>query len=211
MSKKDIRKEQIALLRFENQLVAMAETLAAGSIVAEETDAKTGTAAGSAAYAEMKAALQNLANVTSNVHDSLMEKALTSDLRFVKFGEETSLKRDPIKGRVSETVSSKLPGDVRDPIKGRVSQSVSSKLNADTRDPIKGRVSQTVSSKLNADTRDPIKGRVSQTVSAKLNADTRDPIKGRVSQTVSAKLNADTRDPIKGRVSEVVSSKIYTT
>ena len=47
MTKKDIRKEQVALLRFEKQLAGLAATLAAGGAVAKAADAKLNASEGS--------------------------------------------------------------------------------------------------------------------------------------------------------------------
>ena len=85
MSNQDVRKEQVALLRFEKQLVEMARTLREGASVAASTDAKLGTTEASAAYDEMKAALVRLADVTSTAHENLRTQAVTSKGRFIDF------------------------------------------------------------------------------------------------------------------------------
>ncbi len=75
MSKQDVRKEQIALLRFEKQLVEMGKTLATSEAIARSTDAKLDTDKSSMAFEEMKSALLNLAEITEKAHDSLMNEA----------------------------------------------------------------------------------------------------------------------------------------
>ena len=100
MSNQDVRKEQIALLRFEKELNAMAKTLADGASVASSTDAKVGGQDATAAYNEMKAALIKLAEVTEKAHETLRVKAIEKKKNFV----EVTLG----KGRVSEDVRSAL-------------------------------------------------------------------------------------------------------
>ncbi|WDI30052.1 hypothetical protein PUV54_08780 [Hyphococcus flavus] len=72
----DLRKEQLALLRFEKQIAGLAVTLAAGAAVAKGVDGKLHAASGSEAYAQIQDALVNLAQATSQAHDALNVKAL---------------------------------------------------------------------------------------------------------------------------------------
>jgi len=83
MSNQDVRREQIALLRFEKELTSIAETLAEGEKVAMSTDQKVGSSDASAAYAEMKDALLKLAEVTENAHETLRIKALNAKRSFI--------------------------------------------------------------------------------------------------------------------------------
>jgi len=93
MSKQDVRKEQVALLRFEKQLAEMAKTLRDGAATAESTDAKLGTNEATAAYEEMKAALVRLADVTSVAHENLRSQAVSSEGRFIDFNIPKELPR----------------------------------------------------------------------------------------------------------------------
>ncbi|MEM8772497.1 MAG: hypothetical protein AAGD92_12685 [Pseudomonadota bacterium] len=72
---KDLRKEQILLLRFEKQIAGLAAILAAGGAAAKTVDGKIHASEASVAYAEVEAALVNLANVTADAHDALNAKA----------------------------------------------------------------------------------------------------------------------------------------
>ena len=75
---KDVRKEQVALLRFEKKVVGLAAMLAAGAATAKAVDGKLHATDGTAAFAEMEAALVRLAEVTSHAHDALAAKATES-------------------------------------------------------------------------------------------------------------------------------------
>ena len=74
----DVRKEQVALLRFEKKVVGLAGALAAGVATAKAVDGKLHASDGAAAYAEMEAALMRLAEATSQAHDVLAAKATES-------------------------------------------------------------------------------------------------------------------------------------
>jgi len=74
--KKDIRKEQLVLLRFEKQIAGLAAILAVGATAAKAADGKLHASEGAAAYADIQAALMNLAEVTGNAHEVLNAKAL---------------------------------------------------------------------------------------------------------------------------------------
>ncbi|WP_425409943.1 hypothetical protein [Hyphococcus sp.] len=76
----DLRKEQLALLRFEKQIAGLAATLAAGAVVARGVDGKLHASQGTQAYADIQAALVNLAEVTSNAHDVLNAKAVEAGI-----------------------------------------------------------------------------------------------------------------------------------
>ena len=75
---KDVRTEQVALLRFEKKVVGLAAMLAAGAATAKAVDGKLHATDGTAAFAEMEAALVRLAEVTSNAHDVLAARATES-------------------------------------------------------------------------------------------------------------------------------------
>ena len=183
--KNDVRKEQIALLRFEKQLVAMAETLAAGAETAKSTDEKLSTKEASRAYAKMKVALQKLANETQDAHDSLMNRAVKSGGRFLEFGDVPGADATLAKGRISNTIKSALSADAT-LAKGRVSNNVKSALSADAT-LAKGRVADDVKSNLTADAT-LAKGRVADDVKSNLTADAT-LAKGRVASKVKSSLS----------------------
>ncbi|MHA7871453.1 MAG: hypothetical protein ACX939_03795 [Hyphococcus sp.] len=73
---KDIRKEQLVLLRFEKQIAGLAATLAVGATAAKAADGKLHADVSEKALAEMQTALLHLADVTSRAHDAMNAKAL---------------------------------------------------------------------------------------------------------------------------------------
>lgn len=73
---KCLKKEQVSLLRFEKKIAGLAATLAAGGVIAKSVDGKLNAMEGSAAYAEIQAALVNLAEVTAHAHDVINAKAV---------------------------------------------------------------------------------------------------------------------------------------
>lgn len=81
---KDLRKEQLALLRFEKQIAGLAVTLAAGAAIAKGVDGKLHASNGGEAYAEIQAALVNLAEVTSKAHDAVNVKAMEMGARLLE-------------------------------------------------------------------------------------------------------------------------------
>ena len=74
----DLRKEQLALLRFEKQITGLAATLAAGAAIAKGVDGKLHASIGAEAYGDIQAALVNLASVTSEAHVALNAKAMAA-------------------------------------------------------------------------------------------------------------------------------------
>ena len=72
---KDLRKEQLALLRFEKQIAGLAATLAVGAGVAKAVDGKLHATEATAAYADIEAALMHLAEVTTEAHEAINAKA----------------------------------------------------------------------------------------------------------------------------------------
>lgn len=89
---KDVRKEQVALLRFEKQLAGLAATLAAGAGVAKAADGKLNATEGVEAYAEMQAALVHLAEVTGKAHDAMNAKAIEVGATILNAGGGTPKK-----------------------------------------------------------------------------------------------------------------------
>jgi len=74
--KKDIRKEQLVLLRLEKQIAGLAATLAVGAGAAKAADGKLDASVSTQAYAEIQAALMHLAQVTGQAHETINAKAL---------------------------------------------------------------------------------------------------------------------------------------
>ena len=81
---KDLRKEQLALLRFEKQIAGLAATLAAGAVVAKGVDGKLHASEGAEAYAEIQGAVVNLAEVTGKAHDALNAKAMETGAKLLE-------------------------------------------------------------------------------------------------------------------------------
>ncbi|MEL6212028.1 MAG: hypothetical protein AAFY22_06825 [Pseudomonadota bacterium] len=68
---KDLRKEQVALLRFEKQIAGLAAALAAGSATAQAAQEKIGGDAAMQAYADLQASLIDLAETAGKAHEIL--------------------------------------------------------------------------------------------------------------------------------------------
>lgn len=81
---KDIRKEQLFLLRMEKQIAGLAATLAAGAGVAQAADVKLGASEASQSFAELQSALVNLAEVATHTHAALNEKAVEAGARVLE-------------------------------------------------------------------------------------------------------------------------------
>lgn len=81
---KDIRKEQLFLLRLEKQIAGLAATLAVGAGVAEAADAKLGASEASQSFGELQSALVNLAEVATHTHAALNEKAADAGARILE-------------------------------------------------------------------------------------------------------------------------------
>lgn len=73
---KDVRKEQLVLLKFEQKLAALAAFVAAGSATAASAADKINGEATTKAYEDIRAALIHLADVTSQAHVMLERSAL---------------------------------------------------------------------------------------------------------------------------------------
>ena len=80
----DLRKEQLVLLRFEKQIAGLAAVLAAGAVAARGVDGKLHASQGAEAYADIQAALVNLADVTGKAHEVLNAKALEAGATLFK-------------------------------------------------------------------------------------------------------------------------------
>jgi hypothetical protein len=78
---KDVRKEQLVLLRFEKQLAALAATWAAGATAAQAADGKLESPEASAAFASVRNAIMQLADVTGQAHDALYAKSVEMGAR----------------------------------------------------------------------------------------------------------------------------------
>jgi hypothetical protein len=81
---KELRKEQLALLRFEKQLAALAGVVAAGSATAASAATKVDAAASAEGYDKIRQALVHLAEVTTEVHAAMNAKAIEAGLRIME-------------------------------------------------------------------------------------------------------------------------------
>lgn len=79
----DIRKEHLALLRFEKQLIGLATALAAAGAAARAADAKLGGAEAGAAFTDAQNALIALASATGEVHAALQARAVEIGARML--------------------------------------------------------------------------------------------------------------------------------
>ena len=93
---KDIRKEQLELLRFEKKLAGLAATLAAGAVVAKTADEKLNSSVSADAYADIQSALVHLAEVTSKAHATVNEQALQVGMRLINPEAGPLPKSDPV-------------------------------------------------------------------------------------------------------------------
>ncbi|MEQ1930296.1 MAG: hypothetical protein ABL957_07145 [Parvularculaceae bacterium] len=83
---KDIRKEQIVLLRFEKELARLAAFVAAGSATAASAATMIDAEASSGAYSQIKGALVHLADVTTQAHAALNAQAMEAGARILQAG-----------------------------------------------------------------------------------------------------------------------------
>ncbi len=81
LASKDVRKEQIVLLRFEKELARLAGVVAGMSATAASASTKIGSEATSGAYDQIRQALVSLADVTSSVHAQLEATVAAAGLR----------------------------------------------------------------------------------------------------------------------------------
>jgi hypothetical protein len=75
---KDVRKEQVQLLKFEKKLAGLAAFVAAGSATAASAADKVNAEATMKAYAD----ISNAADVTTKAHAALEASALAAGLKF---------------------------------------------------------------------------------------------------------------------------------
>ena len=99
---KDVRKEQLALLRFEKQVAGLAAGLAALSVAAKAGDGKLHATIGEQSIADAQAAIMNLAQITANAHDTLNVQAAELGARLLEVGGGGT----PNKKSVASVVSS---------------------------------------------------------------------------------------------------------
>ncbi|NWG70229.1 MAG: hypothetical protein HXY23_01275 [Parvularculaceae bacterium] len=85
-SRKDIRKEQVVLLRFEKELARLAAFVAAGSATAASAATIIDGEAAAGAYDRVKDALVHLAEVTTDVHAALNAQAIEAGARILQAG-----------------------------------------------------------------------------------------------------------------------------
>jgi xanthine dehydrogenase molybdopterin-binding subunit B len=78
---KDVRKEQLVLLKFEKKIASLAAFVAAGSATAASASEKMGGDASAVAYDQIRQALVNLAEVTSNAHVVLEQTVAQAGLK----------------------------------------------------------------------------------------------------------------------------------
>ncbi len=83
-SHKDIRKEQLVLLRFEKELARLAAFVAAGSATAASAAVVIDSGAASGAYDRIKDALVHLAEVTTDVHAAMNAQAMEAGARILQ-------------------------------------------------------------------------------------------------------------------------------
>ena len=81
---KDIRREQVALLRLEKQIAGLATVVAASAASAQAADAKMGAETSATAHAEISAALVHLADAASRAHDALNAEAMSLGMRLLE-------------------------------------------------------------------------------------------------------------------------------
>lgn len=81
---KNLKKEQLVLLRFEKQIAGLAAIMATGAAAAKAADGKLHASEATAAYADVQAALVKLAEVTSQAHDALGARAAEAGLNLLQ-------------------------------------------------------------------------------------------------------------------------------
>lgn len=83
---KDIRKEQLVLLRFEKELARLAAFVAAGSATAASAATVVESEAATGAYDRIRDALVHLAEVTTDVHAAMNAQAIEAGARLLQAG-----------------------------------------------------------------------------------------------------------------------------
>ena len=81
---KDVRKEQLTLLRFEKELAGLAAIVASGAVTAASASEKIGGETAHQAYADIQTALVHLAEVTAQAHNSLEANVETVGLKVLE-------------------------------------------------------------------------------------------------------------------------------
>ncbi len=82
--KADIRREQLALLRFEKHVAALAVLLAQGAEAARSADEKLSFHKGEEAVEEMRGMLARFAEEISRTHDAFYQRACDLDVHMLK-------------------------------------------------------------------------------------------------------------------------------
>lgn len=80
---KDLRREQLVLLRFEKQIAGLAATLAAAGALSRTVDEKLAGEAGQTALASVQSALLHLAEATASAHAALNAEAIAAGARIL--------------------------------------------------------------------------------------------------------------------------------
>lgn len=83
---KDVRKEQLFLLKFEKKLTGLAAFLAAGSATAASAADKINAETTMKAYEDVRDALVRLAEVTGQAHQTLQQCAADAGARALQVG-----------------------------------------------------------------------------------------------------------------------------
>lgn len=100
---KDVRKEQLVLLKFEKELAGLAAIVAAGSATAAAAADKINGEATAKAYEDIRLALVHLADITTAAHASLQSTAIEAGVRILEANGGGAPKNPP-----SEVVRSLL-------------------------------------------------------------------------------------------------------
>ena len=82
--KKDIRREQLELLKFEKELAALAATFVGGAGIAAATSSKIGDDVSLTVYEDVRVALIQLAEATSRAHAAVEEVALKAGANYLQ-------------------------------------------------------------------------------------------------------------------------------
>ncbi|MEM9898392.1 MAG: hypothetical protein AAF742_03335 [Pseudomonadota bacterium] len=80
----DVKKEQVALLKFEKKLIGLATLFAASAPVAASAAEKTGNHLSFAAYDGISDALVKLAEATSAAHETMESAATEAGVGFIQ-------------------------------------------------------------------------------------------------------------------------------
>jgi hypothetical protein len=86
---KDVRKEQVQLLKFERKLASLAAFVAAASATAASAADKVNAEATMKAYADISNALVHLADVTTKAHAALEASVVEAGVRALQLNGGT--------------------------------------------------------------------------------------------------------------------------